>query len=129
MEHRCGTRHEVDIAVYARSHGGVVSSIGFLRDISASGGFMLTQLPFPLFAKISLRLVDAEGNFGPRLEGHVVRRAPEGVGVEWSDYVPDIIRTLGTAVSSEKESGRSEADDGVTSGEAAALPFPAPRLP
>ena len=50
MEHRYGTRHEVDIGVYARSHGGVVSSAGFLRDISASGGFLLTHLPIPLIS-------------------------------------------------------------------------------
>jgi len=94
VEHRYGTRHEVDIAVYARSHGGVVSSVGFLRDISASGGFLLTHLPVPLLAKLSLRLIDADGNFGATLEGHVVRRASNGIGIEWSDYVPEVVRAL-----------------------------------
>jgi len=94
MEHRYGTRHEVDIGVYARSHGGVVSSAGFLRDISASGGFLLTHLPIPLLTKLTLRLIDAEGNFGSTLEGHVVRRASNGIGIEWSDYVPEVIQAL-----------------------------------
>jgi hypothetical protein len=104
MEHRCGSRHEVDIAVYARSHGGVVSSVGFLRDISASGGFLLTHLPLPLLAKLTLRLIDADGNFGSTLEGHVVRRVSHGIGIEWSDYVPEVIRALQGSMSESSDS-------------------------
>jgi len=94
MEHRCGTRHEVEIEVYARSHGGVVSSVGWLRNISASGGFLVTTLPIQPPAHISLRLVDGEGHFPSRIEGHVVRRTSEGLGIEWSEYAPELVRHL-----------------------------------
>ena len=92
MEHRCGARYEVDLAVYARTHGGVVSCVGWLRDISVSGGFLRITLPVQALSHISMRLIDADGAFGPRLEGQVVRLSPDGVGIEWCDYAPELIR-------------------------------------
>jgi hypothetical protein len=95
MEHRCGTRYKVDLAVYARAHAGVVSSVGWLRDVSLTGGFLETALPAQPLAHISLRLIDADGQLGPRLEGQVVRRASNGLGIEWSEYATELIRALG----------------------------------
>jgi hypothetical protein len=111
MEHRCGTRHEVDIEVYARSHGGVVSSAGWLRNLSASGGFLVTTLPIDPPAHISLRVVDAGGRFPSRLEGHVVRRTAEGLGIEWAEYAPELVSQLGNSPphGAEEEMSRSEA--------------------
>ena len=111
MEHRCGTRHEVDIAVYARSHGGVVSSVGWLRDISASGAFLVTTLPIDPPAHVSLRVVDADGRFPSRLEGHVIRRTPDGLGIEWAEYAPELVHNLGASAPRgvERERSRSEA--------------------
>jgi hypothetical protein len=95
MEHRCGTRYKVDLAVYARAHAGVVSSVGRLRNVSLSGGFLETALPAQPLAHISLRLIDADGQLGPRLEGQVIRRDPNGLGIEWSEYATELIRALG----------------------------------
>jgi len=95
MEHRCGTRHKVDIAVYARAHAGVVSAVGWLHDVSVTGGFLQTTLPAQPLAHISLRLIDAEGQLGPRLEGQVIRRTPTGLGIEWCEYATELIRALG----------------------------------
>jgi hypothetical protein len=95
MEHRCGTRYKVDLAVYARAHSGVVSSVGWLRDVSLSGGFLETALPAQPLAHISLRLIDGDGQLGPRLEGQVIRRAANGLGIEWSEYATELIRALG----------------------------------
>jgi len=94
MEHRCGTRYKVDLPVYARAHAGVVSSVGRLRDVSLSGGFLETALPAQPLAHISLRLMDAEGQLGPRLEGQVVRRASNGLGIEWSEYATELIQAV-----------------------------------
>lgn len=101
MEHRCGTRHEVDLAVYARAHAGVVSSVGWLRNVSLTGGFLETALPAQPLSHISLRLIDAEGELGPRLEGQVIRRTSSGLGIEWCEYATELIRALGR--NSEKE--------------------------
>ena len=95
MEHRCGTRYKVDLAVYARAHAGVVSSVGRLRNVSLSGGFLETALPAQPLAHISLRLIDAEGQLGPRLEGQVIRRDSNGLGIEWCEYATELIRALG----------------------------------
>lgn len=94
MEHRCGTRYKVDLAVYARGHAGVVSSVGWLRNVSLTGGFLETALPAQPLSHISLRLIDAEGELGPRLEGQVVRRTSTGLGIEWSEYATELIRAL-----------------------------------
>jgi hypothetical protein len=94
MEHRCGTRHPVDFLVYVRSHGGAVSSAGRLSCISVSGGFIYTSLPAQPLSTISLRLVDAGGRLGESLEGHVIRRSPQGLGIEWSDDASGLIRDL-----------------------------------
>jgi hypothetical protein len=95
MEHRCGTRHEVDLAVYARAHSGVVSSVGRLRNVSLTGGFLETALPAQPLAHISLRLIDADGELGPRLEGQVIRRNSNGLGIEWWEDATELIRALG----------------------------------
>jgi len=94
MEHRYGARYLVAIAVYARAHAGVVSFVGQLRNVSVSGGFLHTTLPVQPLSHISLRLLADDGPFGPRLEGQVVRRDSDGVGIEWSELAPELIQTL-----------------------------------
>lgn len=101
MEHRCGTRYKVDLAVYARAHAGVVSSVGRLRNVSLSGGFLETALPAQPLAHISLRLIDTDGQLGPRLEGQVIRRDSNGLGIEWSEYATELIRALGRSSESD----------------------------
>lgn len=94
MEHRCGTRHSVDLLVYVRSHGGAVSSAGQLRNISVSGGFLYTTLPVQLLSRISLRLVDSTGRLGESLEGHVIHRGANGLGIEWDQDVSHLLSRL-----------------------------------
>jgi hypothetical protein len=109
MEHRCGTRHKVDLAVYARAHAGVVSSVGRLRNVSLSGGFLETALPAQPLAHISLRLIDTDGQLGPRLEGQVIRRDSNGLGIEWSDYATELIRALGRSTATDNLAATSAA--------------------
>ena len=92
MEHRAGVRYQVDIAAYVRTHGGVVSSVGWLRDISVSGGFLRTTLLVPALSPISLRLIDAKGEFAATIKGQVVRCEPDGLGLEWSEFAPELVR-------------------------------------
>lgn len=94
MEHRCGTRYPIELEVYVCVHAGAVSSIGHLSNISLSGGFLSTRLPARPLARISLRLVDGQRRMGPVLEGHVIRQSAAGLGIEWSEYAPSLVRTL-----------------------------------
>ncbi|HWG30586.1 MAG TPA: hypothetical protein VN676_08550 [Steroidobacteraceae bacterium] len=91
MEHRCGMRYPIDVGVYARSLHGVVSSIGQLREVSISGGFVRTTLPIRALAYVSLEIL-VGGR--PSIDGQVVRCLPEGIAVEWSEYSPWIVQLL-----------------------------------
>ena len=95
MEHRCGTRHKVEIPVYARGHSGAVSSLGCLLNVSETGGFLLTTLPAQPHSHISLRLIAAEGDSTHRLEGEVVWRSFAGLGIAWCEPATELIETLG----------------------------------
>jgi len=95
MNHRCGTRYNVEIPVYARAHSGAVSSLGCLLNLSVTGGFLLTTLPAQPDSHISLRLIDGEGDVCDRLEGQVVRRSFAGLGIVWCEPATEFIRTLG----------------------------------
>ena len=110
MEHRCGTRHPVDLLVYVRSHGGAVSSTGLLRSISVSGGFLYTTLPVQPLSQISLRLVDSAGRLGEYLEGLVVRRSANGLAIEWDHDVSRLLSSL-IRTSRVKDSVPSSRDD------------------
>ena len=95
MDHRCGTRYQVEIPVYARAHSGAVSSLGCLLNLSVSGGFLLTTLPAQPDSHISLRVIDPVGDTSGTLEGQVVRRSFAGVGIVWCEPPAELIRTLG----------------------------------
>ena len=94
MEHRCGTRYQVDLLVHVRSHGGSVSSVGRLRDISMTGGFILTTLPAHSLSRVLVRVSDAEGRSRLTLEGHIIRKDANGLGVEWSEQTLDLAQRL-----------------------------------
>jgi|SRR6185312_13704206 len=91
MEHRYGMRYPVDVGVYARSLHGAVASVGHLCEISISGGLVRTTLPIRPLAYISLEIL-VSGR--PSIEGQVVRRTAEGIGVEWNEYAPWLVQLL-----------------------------------
>ena len=118
MEHRCGARYPVDVAVYARAHAGVVSFVGRLRNVSMSGGYLHTSLPVQPLSHISLRLFDEDGPFGPRLEGQVVRRDPVGLGIEWTEYAPELIQALSHSPETPENLNHRGNGDAMANGEA-----------
>lgn len=84
-------RYPIEVGVYARSLHGVVSSIGQLREVSISGGFVRTTLPIRSLAYVSLEIL-VGGR--PSIDGQVVRCTPEGIAIEWSEYSPWIVQLL-----------------------------------
>ena len=95
MEHRCGTRYKVDVELYARMCGGVVSSVGRLCEVSVSGGFVRTVLQVPPLGRVALHLfIPAQMHNGFFLEGHVIRSTADGFGVEWSEDASELVRFL-----------------------------------
>ncbi len=94
MEHRCGTRYPTNIRVDVRSHGGTTSATGRLMSISLSGGFLETALGVEPLSKISLRIAEASGAAGRLWEGHVVRKTPRGLGIEWEEDISGLLQSL-----------------------------------
>ena len=92
MEHRWGSRFALEHPVRIRSSGALVST-GALRNVSLSGGLLHTTAPFRLNCRIVLQLGGV-----PKaervVEAMVVRRAAEGLGIEWTELAPAVIRQL-----------------------------------
>ncbi|HEY6922446.1 MAG TPA: PilZ domain-containing protein [Steroidobacteraceae bacterium] len=110
MERRSGTRYRVEIPVYAETHSGAVSSVGYLLDVSLTGGFLLTTLPAELHSRISLRPVEANREMTAlRLEGLVVRRSFAGLGIAWCEPATELIRALGLDGEKDDDSATSTA--------------------
>jgi hypothetical protein len=95
MEHRCGTRYQVDVEVNIRTCQGAVASIGRLTDISISGGFVNTHLPAHAIVLVSLRTrLPSLSRAIPNIQGYVVRRVATGVGIEWLEFAPELVQVL-----------------------------------
>jgi hypothetical protein len=93
MEHRLGTRHAIDLAVYLRTWGSTVSAKGRLKDLSVSGAFIATQLPCRPLLQVSVLIIpDARTRRNnPPVEGLIVRLADGGIAIEWEDLQPQLL--------------------------------------
>lgn len=87
MEHRWGERLPIEIPVQLRRLSGAVGA-GTITNASGSGAFIRTSLPNPPLARIDI-LID-----GHCLAAFAVRNSAEGVGVEWCEWMPEIISAL-----------------------------------
>lgn len=81
MEHRWGTRVELDAAVDLVIAGGRAER-AVVANASLSGAFVKWLGPAPFMGRVALRPVGAKGEW---LEGCVVRLAADGFGIEWLD--------------------------------------------
>ena len=94
MEHRWGERSKLNIPVQLECGSrGVV--LGVMRDASASGAFVCTAVQLPLLTIVRVEFGDLSAR--PDRSGayaHVVRRATDGFGLEWTELAPDTILQL-----------------------------------
>ncbi len=95
MEQRCGTRRPVKVDVYVHTRD-AVCLLGQLCEISASGAFIRTPLAAKPSSYVAVQLLAAEPL--PReilfVEGQIVHRTQDGIGIEWSHYGPGLVRYL-----------------------------------
>jgi hypothetical protein len=95
MEHRWGCRVSTGIDVQLF---GLPATIGWgrLRDASVSGGFIETALTLRTLSV--MRVTFPGGGHGkytaPFVDAIVVRRTPEGLGVEWLDGASQVIASI-----------------------------------
>jgi hypothetical protein len=71
-------------------------SIARLRDVSASGAFVMTAVNVPYMVTVQVRLLVRRNHrvAGSTLQGVVVRRGPDGIGIEWLEFCPAGLRHL-----------------------------------
>ncbi len=94
MEHRWGERSRLNVPVQVDCGSrGVV--LGVMRDASASGAFLCTAAQLPLLTCVRVEFSRAPGVAQPQgVHAHVVRRAADGFGLEWTEQAPDTIVDL-----------------------------------
>jgi hypothetical protein len=81
MEHRWGQRHAFEQMVLLRAAGWRV--LARVRDISISGAYFRCVVPDAGVARVR---VDFRQPRSPELVAYIVRRTPEGIGVEWGEF-------------------------------------------
>lgn len=96
MEHRHGHRREIDVAVTVRTRGGVVGE-GRLREASASGARLDTELPLALHSVVDVVLPSVKKDRAakrPALQAEIVRQTESGFGVAWTEFAPQQLPAL-----------------------------------
>src|SRR5262245_54932820 len=96
MEHRCGHRRAVEVAVIIRTRAGLAGR-ATVCDVSASGARVDTTLPLGLHSVVLLQFTaKEEGKSRQRvtLEAEVVRLTDSGFGIEWAEFAPEGARIL-----------------------------------
>jgi hypothetical protein len=114
MEHRWGKRSALDIGVRLRLGSGAVDT-GRLVNASLSGAFVRTSHCLPAFSRVVVELDSgaARQSAPQRIPAYVVRVAPDGVGLEWSEFAPPAIATLlvGTVAVRSRNAGVRSAEN------------------
>jgi hypothetical protein len=93
MEHRCGQRTSVNLAVRLTGPGDAIGT-GRLRNVSSTGACLQTDLDLPLLSSVRIELIGGARRASSYCEGrgYVVRKSAEGVGIEWFAPVSDFVR-------------------------------------
>jgi PilZ domain-containing protein len=96
MEHRWGERVRVNIPV----HVSAAASAGFdgcVKNLSLSGALMKADCELRLHSLIEVHLELPPPAPTPRaavLKAHVSRKLKEGIGIEWCEFAPAIVKDL-----------------------------------
>ncbi|MDE2052073.1 MAG: PilZ domain-containing protein, partial [Gammaproteobacteria bacterium] len=95
MEHRWGERVPVRETVELAC-GSSQPVAGLLENVSSSGAFVRTEGPRPARGPVEVILQDGlcGRRQSVRLPAYVVRETAIGVGIEWCEFAPRVIREL-----------------------------------
>lgn len=91
MEHRWGQRFRLD-APASVTDGAGWTAFARLRDISASGAFLVCTAPHSTVTRVLVRFKSGRANIA--LSGDVIRRTATGIGIEWYDFAPAAVAPL-----------------------------------
>jgi hypothetical protein len=99
MEHRWGRRARVDMGITLHPGFGAVAR-GRLTNVSLSGALVRTEMRLPTFTRVVVELPSQDSNpesgdgAAAMLGAYVVRDAPDGFGLEWTEFSPPAIAAL-----------------------------------
>lgn len=94
MENRWGRRFRVNIPVRV-SAAAFARVDGCMKDLSLSGALVKSDCDFGLNTLIEVRIkLPPPSLRAAALKAHVSRKLKEGVGIEWCDFAPNIVRDL-----------------------------------
>jgi hypothetical protein len=94
LEHRWGERVKVNIPV--RVEGAALPGAnGCMKNLSLSGALMKSDSDLRLYTLIEVSVaLPAPSTRTAVIKAHVSRKVEEGVGIEWYEFAPNIIRDL-----------------------------------
>lgn len=90
LEHRWGGRFEVDAPALLRAGDGAVADV-VVQNASISGAYVLTGLRLPLLSRTWLCARDGAAEW---FEAFVVRHDAAGMGLEWLEPGPHVLRAM-----------------------------------
>ena len=95
MEHRWGERVVCHIPVRVEDGAGLILD-AHLVNVSVSGAFLEIRVARHLSSALFVKFdsLSACMRAGPRIMAYVVRRTMHGLGLEWADFAPSIVRAL-----------------------------------
>jgi hypothetical protein len=94
LEHRWGERVKVNIPVRVESNH-LTGAIGRMRNLSLSGALMTSDSDLRLNTLIEVSIALPPPSTRPSvIKALVSRKFNEGVGIEWYDFAPNIIKYL-----------------------------------
>jgi hypothetical protein len=102
MEHRWGCRTLIDqpVRIAAATH----ISTARLRDISASGAFLCTDLTAAFRGRVQVQFqLPSNGTSECTVEALVARMASDGIGVEWMVFSPTSVSHIIQAYSRNRQ--------------------------
>jgi hypothetical protein len=94
LEHRWGERIRVNIPVRVETNQ-FTGANGCMQDLSLSGALMKSDSDLRLHTLIEVSIaMPPPSTRTAVIKAHVSRKFKEGVGIEWYDFAPNIIRDL-----------------------------------
>ena len=94
LEHRWGERIRVNIPVHV-SAAALAGVDGCMKNLSLSGALMRSDCDLRLHTLIEVRIeLPLPSPRAVVVKAHVSRKLKEGIGIEWCEFAPNIVKDL-----------------------------------
>ena len=94
LDHRWGERVRVNIPVLVQTNQSTAAN-GCVQDLSLSGALLKSDSDLRLHTLIEISIaMPPPSTRTAVLKAYVSRKFEQGVGIEWYDFAPNIIRAL-----------------------------------